>query len=357
MKETKKLYDSISNIDNQFIEEAQEKEIKKAPVWKKWEAMAVCLFLLAVGVFTVVHPWKMGSTPVPDPNGTTEREPKPNEYPPTNIAPGFTLDQPNNINTFSAVFNDVDTAPIGVSAMINLTLEDFCSMSAEESLDYFGITLSEDNIVPGLKLTGGGCFGDRYGVYRTENRGVYYDVNFYEFTGSGKSVTLTLRTLFNPMPSPEQVTKGPEQIKFTKINGWEPALFRYTDENGGECIYTEFVLDGVTCTISACGLEKDELAQALTSVLPQKEYAADPITATGTVTHIDSRTEDYFDGVENHHSESHDYITMDCGDTHLTVWLPGEADKFTVGDIVTVTYNGEPATAYNIWPGQLVSVK
>lgn len=32
-------------------------------------------------------------------------------------------------------------------------------------------------------------------------------------------------------------------------------------------------------------------------------------------------------------------------------------DRFRVGDTVTITYNGEPATAYNIWPGQLVSVE
>lgn len=354
MKEMKKLYDSISNIDNQFIEEAQAKEIKKTPVWRKWAVMAACLVLVAVGVFTAVHPWEMDSTSTPNSSDMIEREPEPIEYLPTNIVPGVTSDKPDSSNTFSAVFNDVDTAPIGVSAMIALSSEDFCSMSADESLDYFGITLPE---VPGLDLTGGGCFGNGYGVYRTESRGVYFDINSYEFTGSGKSVTLTLRTLFNFTPSTEQVTNGPEQIEFTEINGWELALFRYTDEDGEECVYTEFVLNGVTCTISACGLAKDELAQALTSVLPQKEYVADPITTTGTVTHVDSRTEDYFDGVEHHYSENHDYITVDCGDIRLTVWLPGEANKFTVGDSVTVTYNGEPATAYNIWPGQLVSVE
>ncbi len=59
----------------------------------------------------------------------------------------------------------------------------------------------------------------------------------------------------------------------------------------------------------------------------------------------------------HHYKESHDYITLDCGGTQLTVWPPGEADRFEAGDNVTVTYNGEPATAYNIWLGQLVSVE
>lgn len=75
------------------------------------------------------------------------------------------------------------------------------------------------------------------------------------------------------------------------------------------------------------------------------------------MTYVDSRTEDYFDGTEHHNRERYDYITVDCGDTCLTVWLPGEANRFSAGDSVTITYNGEPATAYNIWPGQLISVK
>ncbi len=357
MRETEKLYDSITNIDDRFIEEAQTEGIKKAPVWRKWAAMAACLFIVATGVFAVVHLWEMGSTPVPDPNGMIERKPEPSQYPPVNIVPGFTLDEPNSGSTFSAVFNDVDAAPIREAAMKCLATEDFCSMSIEESFEYFGITLPEDGIVPGLSLIGGGCFGSGCGVYRTEDRGVYYDVNSYEFTGSGKSVIVTLRTRFHLMPSSEQVINGPEQMEFTEINGWELALFRYEDDARGECVHTEFVLDGVTCTISTCGLENDELAQVLMGILPQKEHVMEPVSVTGTVTHVDSRTEDYFDGTEHHYSESHDYIIVDCGDTRLTVWLPGEADRFHTGDSVTITYSGEPATAYNIWPGQLISVE
>ena len=99
-------------------------------------------------------------------------------------------------------------------------------------------------------------------------------------------------------------------------------------------------------TVTACGLENNELGLALASILPPKEDISEPRTATGTVTHVDSRT-----------NESHDYITVECDGTQLTVWLPSEADRFSVGDHVTVTYNGEPATAHNIWPGQLINVE
>ncbi len=256
-------------------------------------------------------------------------------------------------NAFPVEFNDVGAAPAGDLEMIALMAEDLHPMSAEESLAYFGLTLPGDGLIPGFALTGGG-----YGVYRTEERGVYYDVNSYVFTNGGKSVTLTLRTVFkNLIPAPEWVKNGPEKIDFTEINGRELALFRYEDGNGTVCVYTEFALDGVIFAVTACGLENNELALALASVLPQTDPVPDPHTAAGVVTHVDSRTEDYFDGAEHHHSEYHDYITVDCGGTALTVWLPGEAGGFNVGDSVTVTYNGEPATAYNIWPGQLVNVE
>ena len=351
------FFEVLGELDDDIVKEAKSdrKGAKTGgPVWVKWGALAACLCLAAVGA---VHLWGMDGTPVPDPNGTLEREPGPGEYPSTGIVPGFTLDEPDSVNIFPAVFNDVDAAPVGESAMIALLTEDFRPMSAEESLAYFGVILLEDGIVPSLELTGGGCIGDGHGIYRSEARGVYFDANYYEFTGSGKSVTLTLRTLFHLIPSPEQVADGPEHIEFMEIRGWELALFRYADENGVQCVYTEFVLDGVTYTITASGLGNNELALVFLSLLPYKEYIPGPVTVTGTVTHVDSRTSDYFDGTQHHYSEDHDFITVDCDGTHLTVWLPGEADRFRVGDSVTVTYNGEPATAYNIWPGQLVSVE
>ena len=356
-KETLKLYHGISNINSQFIEEARTKPEKKKDYRFKWAAAAACLCLAVAGAFAAGHLWRMGGTPVPNPNGTIEGEPGPGEYPAAETLSGSTPYEPDHAGSpIPFAFNDVDAAPVGESAMIALLTEDFCPMSTDESLAYFGVTLPEDGIAPGLALTGGGCAGNGHGVYRRENWGVF-DVNWYEFTGGGKSVTLTLRTGFHFIPSPERVANGPDPIEFTEFRGWDLALFRYTDENGTQCVYTEFVLDGVTYTITASGLENQELAAVLRGLLPQKEYVPGPVAVTGTVTHVDSRTGDYFDGVEHHYSEDHDYITVDCGGTSLTVWLPGEAGRFRAGDSVTVTYNGEPATAYNIWPGQLVSVE
>ena len=51
-KEISKLYNSITNVDNQFIEEAQTKT-KKKNGWLKWAAMAACLCVALVVPYTV----------------------------------------------------------------------------------------------------------------------------------------------------------------------------------------------------------------------------------------------------------------------------------------------------------------
>lgn len=59
--EIEKLYNSISNIDGQYIEDARTKKIKTTPVWKKWGAMAACLCLIVAGA--VVLPRFIGNNP------------------------------------------------------------------------------------------------------------------------------------------------------------------------------------------------------------------------------------------------------------------------------------------------------
>lgn len=49
-KETSKLYNSITNVDNQFIEEAQAINYKKKSGWLKWGAIAACLAVVVLGI-------------------------------------------------------------------------------------------------------------------------------------------------------------------------------------------------------------------------------------------------------------------------------------------------------------------
>ena len=71
-KETSKLYNSITNVNNQFIEEAQAKTKKKKNGWLKWGAMAACLCLAAAGVVVLSG---RGSLPPSDYEEPTMPEP------------------------------------------------------------------------------------------------------------------------------------------------------------------------------------------------------------------------------------------------------------------------------------------
>jgi len=73
----KKLYDGITHIDDELVEEAQTAPAKKrrSSPWAKWGALAACLCLIVAGV---LHMLPRGGTDVPDPDanpGQTTVEP------------------------------------------------------------------------------------------------------------------------------------------------------------------------------------------------------------------------------------------------------------------------------------------
>ena len=60
MKEKReKLYDSLTNVREDFVEEAQAAPSAKRPAWVRWCALAACLCLLVVGT-VVWKPWSQG---------------------------------------------------------------------------------------------------------------------------------------------------------------------------------------------------------------------------------------------------------------------------------------------------------
>lgn len=64
-KETKKLYNSVTNVKEDYIEEARkEKAKKKHPIWIKWGIAAACLFFGVIAVFEI--PDIFNSVPVND---------------------------------------------------------------------------------------------------------------------------------------------------------------------------------------------------------------------------------------------------------------------------------------------------
>lgn len=75
-QKAEKLYDSITDVDNQFIQEAAEvPEIRKekSPVWNRWGTWAACFCLLAAGACI----WHFSSIPSENPphEGTIPKSP------------------------------------------------------------------------------------------------------------------------------------------------------------------------------------------------------------------------------------------------------------------------------------------
>lgn len=55
-KQTEKLYDSLTNVDDRFLQEVFEQpKPKKHSLWLKWGTLAACLCLVAAGVHVLQH--------------------------------------------------------------------------------------------------------------------------------------------------------------------------------------------------------------------------------------------------------------------------------------------------------------
>ena len=84
---SRKLYDGITNIDDELVEEAQADKSRHSRTWLKWAALAACLVIVAVGAIKLWPSLTPGTDP--NPGGTQQesqghQEPQP---PPDTIEP------------------------------------------------------------------------------------------------------------------------------------------------------------------------------------------------------------------------------------------------------------------------------
>ena len=106
--------DKMELIDPAYVEAADAKPKRRKIAWVKWGAMAACFCLVVASAFLIPGIWNTpvppisdpgtSGIPVPDPDGTIQREDEPVEYPPTTIIPGVVLDEP--FDPGSLIFND-----------------------------------------------------------------------------------------------------------------------------------------------------------------------------------------------------------------------------------------------------------
>lgn len=93
MKEKReKLYDSLTNVREDFVEEAQAAPSAKRPAWVRWCALAACLCLLVVGTF-VWRPWNQGGNKPASPPASAAQTAKGITIPKAEV----TLSQPDGV--------------------------------------------------------------------------------------------------------------------------------------------------------------------------------------------------------------------------------------------------------------------
>ena len=87
-----KLYDSLTNVREDFVEEAQGATSAKRPAWVRWCALAACLCLLVVGT-VVWKPWSPGENKPASPPTSAAQTAKGITIPKAEV----TLSQPDGV--------------------------------------------------------------------------------------------------------------------------------------------------------------------------------------------------------------------------------------------------------------------
>ena len=362
------LFHAVGELDDDILEDAERllraPAKRPVPVWLKWGSLAACAALAVCAV------WSATRTPVghlaigpvaPDPEvaQNTSNIDRPAVEPEELKRLPVELDW--NVLT--------EAPPQETAALFALMTEDFVPMSREELLDYYGVTLPIEALFPDLSAVGPEEWdGFGRGIYRTGERGVYFDANTFAFAlDAGEvGVYVTLDKAFHLPVSPWELPG--DELRFTEINGWELALFLYPNEAGGQVFCTEFTQNGVNYRVIGKNMCEQAYAAVLETLLEKREdYAPGAVrTLTGTVTAGISRHTLTSTEPDGSVSTRVTYggvlgLSLEDGSGLRVALTPEQAEKFygslSLGDRVTVSFTGEPAGIATLWTQQIVGIE
>lgn len=370
------LFQALGEVDDDILEDAEEflhrtPDKRPAPAWMKWGSLAACAALAVCAV------WFTTGTPVDtiDPRASEELPVSQSEAPsqevgaPTSDAPAV---EPEALTrpSVETSYNELpESPPESTENLFALMWEDFVPMTREELLDYYGVTLPVEEPFPNLFALGPGE-ENSWGIYRRTDGTPYFDTNVFSFGFADGTpvVYVGLDKAFH-LPASSWELPG-DELRFTRINGWELALFHWVDEDGSGCRYTEFQQRGVNYRVTGKGMGEQEFAVLLEALLePREDYAPGEVrtfrgTYGGGIGHqfLTTRDPDGSAAVEESWCGPL-FLDLDEGAEYasLSVELPPEqaaqlAD-LSLGDTVTVRFTGEPATVGTVWKQQLVSIE
>lgn len=360
------LFEAVGDVDDDILQDAEEflqrERVVKPRPWVKWGGLAACVAVAVCALWAL--PRQSADFPVDAPPPQT-----------VTLQGQFQQDRPaiepekGNKPVVQMNWNQLTEAPPdGTGNLFALMWEDFVPMTREELLDYFGVTLPIEEVMPALNaLPMDEEAGFGRGIYRSESRNVYFDTTTFAFESADGAlgVYVTLDRAFH-MPTGPWELPG-DKLEFTAINGWELALFRYPDGEGNICHYVEFSQNGVNYRVCGKNICEGEFAAVLCSLLEEREahtpgepraYAGKysggiSLQVSFTMTEDGCVTEEWWQGTLG--------LDLDDGSGYLRIELtPAQAEQFSelsIGDRVAVTFTGEPAAIGTVWTQQLISVE
>lgn len=330
----KKFSDAMSELDTKYIDEALNyKKKAKKHRWIKFTSLAACAaIVLAVSFATL---WKQ----LPE-----QTVPQPEVNPPIITTPNNQLD--NTEQVISLNINEI-SSPDTVINNIALMGDDYTSMSYEELLTYFDVSLPITETLPYLTLQ-----SKEFGIYQSENRNIYFDGNSVVFENSDgtQNISIALSKVFKH--TYDHFDLSGEELKFADINGREVAVFHYTNDNEADCYYAEFLQDDIAFLVGSENISVEDYAKCLQALVNKKQQSSKSTqTITGEIIAIDPYANQI--GILLDEDSAPKYSRG------YGVNLPdGQSiDDYSLGDCVEVTYMGEPATILTIWAEQFEDIK
>lgn len=323
--------EAMSEVSDKYYEEAANYHCKKNR-WLKPASFAACAAIVLAASFAALSQQHPGQT-----------EPQPDYNPPIITNPDDQWDDTKQI--ISLNINEI-AAPHSVISNIERLEDDYTAMSYDELLTYFDISLPITETLSCLTLQ-----STDFGIYQSENRGIYYDGNSVVFQNSDgtQSINIGLSKVFKH--TYDLFDLAVDELKFTNINGRELAVFHYTDENETECYYTEFLQDDVAFMLSSKNMSSEDYAKCLQVLVKKTQQSSEAVhTITGDIIGVDPYANHI--GIRLNEGQAPKYSQV------YGIDLPDgqSADGYSLGDHVEVTYIGEPATILTIWAEQFVDI-
>ncbi len=178
-------------------------------------------------------------------------------------SPGLINDNNNSTNPSytSLQINKLAEEPSFTSAGILLLEEDYIYMTDDELLDYYGVSLPIEEVLPSLKKQKQSTNGYN-GIFKNETRGVYFDNNAFSFSNEDGTKKLTVVLAKGHYPFNSINKAYDHKLKQSEVNGVNMIIANYTSD-GADMYYAEFMFNGNGYNIYAENMLKDEFANVL----------------------------------------------------------------------------------------------